>query len=541
MILTMRDDEDCINCLANIPWCSFDVFAVRFRLTALPIDVSYRRIIESFRLAYRRKYGTMATALPPPIVVILGSTGTGKTKLSLELAARYGGEVISADSMQVYKGLDIVTAKATREEQQRVVHHLLDVATPDQAFTVTHFRERALPIIESLLAANRMPIVVGGTNYYIESILWQVLLGEGVRRERVRPRSVSEQEPTEASSAPKQPKLLDPDEELERLVQELPDMESVDVLEAYESELLHRILQRVDPATAERLHPNNKRKILRALEVYVESGGQRTMSQGLAEQRAVPGACSLGGPLRYRNVVLLWLRCDQDVLNRRLDARVDSMVAQGLLPEIRTFYEEYVKPYDNREYHRGILQSIGFKEFVKYLDQYGPEQDCALLKYGTDGGTNAEKPAGLDLLNDCLDYLKLVTRRYARRQLQWIRNRFLCDTGREVPPIYALDTTDVERWTVNVSETAVAIVEAMRDGKPAPVACVPRVVPESGRQEDRTFRCETCQRVFIGDHQWQIHVRSNKHRKVKAKKKAAGEGTYEMKEGMKYDRNLDKD
>uniref|UniRef100_A0A182W5W2 Uncharacterized protein n=1 Tax=Anopheles minimus TaxID=112268 RepID=A0A182W5W2_9DIPT len=83
----------------------------------------------------------------PPVVVILGSTGTGKTKLSLELAARYRGEVISADSMQVYTGLDIVTAKATKEEQQQVVHHLLSVVTPDQAFTVTHFRERALPIV----------------------------------------------------------------------------------------------------------------------------------------------------------------------------------------------------------------------------------------------------------------------------------------------------------------------------------------------------------------------------------------------------------
>uniref|UniRef100_A0A182N0X6 tRNA dimethylallyltransferase n=1 Tax=Anopheles dirus TaxID=7168 RepID=A0A182N0X6_9DIPT len=117
------------------------------------------------------------------------------------------------------------------------------------------------PQIESLLAANRMPIVVGGTNYYIESILWQVLLGEGVRWERFRSRSATPQQAGPAAD-PKRPRL-DADAPLERIVEALPDLESADALEAYESELLHRALQRVDPASAERLHPNNKRKILR--------------------------------------------------------------------------------------------------------------------------------------------------------------------------------------------------------------------------------------------------------------------------------------
>uniref|UniRef100_A0A182PV57 tRNA dimethylallyltransferase n=1 Tax=Anopheles epiroticus TaxID=199890 RepID=A0A182PV57_9DIPT len=184
-----------------------------------------------------------------PLVVILGSTGTGKTKLSLELAARYGGEVISADSMQVYTGLDIVTAKATKEEQQQAVHHLLDV-------------------IDSLLAANRMPIIVGGTNYYIESILWKVLLNEGVKKERVRSHLATYQRDTIEPNK----KQLKADggapaasskSELERLLEELPRMESSDALERFDSDLLHRVLQRVDPESADRLHPNNKRKIIR--------------------------------------------------------------------------------------------------------------------------------------------------------------------------------------------------------------------------------------------------------------------------------------
>uniref|UniRef100_A0A182W5V5 C2H2-type domain-containing protein n=1 Tax=Anopheles minimus TaxID=112268 RepID=A0A182W5V5_9DIPT len=263
-----------------------------------------------------------------------------------------------------------------------------------------------------------------------------------------------------------------------------------------------------------------------ALEVYIESGGQRTMSEELAEQRAAPGSCNLGGPLRYRNVVIIWLRCEQDALNRRLDERVDSMVAQGLLPEIRTFYEAYVKPYSTSEYHRGILQSIGFKEFVKYLDRYGPETDRELLEYLTASQeVHAPKPTGLSQLEDCLEYLKLVTRRYARRQLQWIRNRFLSETGREVPPIYALDTSDINRWKEQVSDTAVAIIEAALAGQASPLPCVPKMECSRKRQQpERTFRCEPCQRVFIGEHQWQIHIRSKKHRKVAKHNKSLDDG-----------------
>uniref|UniRef100_A0A182YCR2 Uncharacterized protein n=2 Tax=Anopheles stephensi TaxID=30069 RepID=A0A182YCR2_ANOST len=241
------------------------------------------------------------------------------------------------------------------------------------------------------------------------------------------------------------------------------------------------------------------------------------MSQELAEQRAAPGSCGLGGPLRYRNVVIIWLRCDQETLNRRLDARVDSMVAQGLLPEIRTFHEVYVKPYSTCEYHRGILQSIGFKEFAKYLERNGPEKDRELLEYLTaPQHERGPKPDSLAQLEDCLDYLKLVTRRYARRQLQWIRNRFLGDTGREVPAIYALDTSDISCWQSQVSDKAVAIIDAALSEQPSPVACEPKSECErpGAKQKERTFRCESCRRVFVGEHQWQIHVRSKKHRKM---------------------------
>ncbi|XP_058116788.1 tRNA dimethylallyltransferase isoform X2 [Anopheles coustani] len=459
----------------------------------------FSRVSTSFLYQQQNHRVPMETGTVPPIVVILGSTGTGKTKLSLQLAAQYGGEVISADSMQVYKGLDIVTAKATKAEQQQATHHLLDVVTPDQVFTVTHFREKALPIIDRLLEENRMPIVVGGTNYYIESILWKVLISDGVQRERPRKRRIS---PDSAPSTIKPSGGAAPSE-LEAL--------------SYDSVLLHQALKRVDPEAANRLHPNNKRKILRALEVYVESGGRCTISQKLKDQRTAPGACSLGGPLRYHNVVILWLQCNQQPLNERLDTRVDGMVAQGLLPEIRAFYESYVQPYDNCDYHRGILQSIGFKEFVKYLQQYDADKDRELMKYlatGQETDIVQPNPDGLSLLNDCLAYLKLVTRRYSRRQLQWINNRFLCDSDREVPPIYALDTSDVSLWIPKVLDRARTIVDAVMAGREPPYPCVPKIVnPRDRLQEEKTFRCESCQRVIIGEFQWRIHMRSKKHQK----------------------------
>uniref|UniRef100_A0A8W7PS26 C2H2-type domain-containing protein n=1 Tax=Anopheles coluzzii TaxID=1518534 RepID=A0A8W7PS26_ANOCL len=165
---------------------------------------------------------------------------------------------------------------------------------------------------------------------------------------------------------------------------------------------------------------------------------------------------------------------------------------------------------------------VGFKEFVKYLETYGPEQDLEILDYRTTSLEHPRpKPTGLSMLEDCLDYLKLVTRRYARRQLQWIRNRFLSDIGREVPPIYALDTGNVDHWKVQVSDPALAIIDAMKSGQPSPVPCVPKIATDRERlQTERTFRCETCQRVFIGEHQWQIHIHSKKHRKMTKRSKS---------------------
>merc|ERR1711952_415295 len=120
----------------------------------------------------------MATVAPPPIVVILGATGAGKSQLALELAEKFGGEIISADAMQMYRGLDIVTNKVTEEEQRRVRHHMINILDPLCHNNVVDFRNKALPIVEKLLSEGRIPVICGGTNYYIESLLWKILVDD---------------------------------------------------------------------------------------------------------------------------------------------------------------------------------------------------------------------------------------------------------------------------------------------------------------------------------------------------------------------------
>ncbi|XP_017085510.1 tRNA dimethylallyltransferase [Drosophila eugracilis] len=424
-----------------------------------------------------------------PLIVILGSTGTGKTKLSLELAERFAGEIISADSMQVYTHLDIATAKATKEEQSRARHHLLDVTTPAEPFTVTHFRNAALPIVERLLSRETPPIVVGGTNYYIESLLWDVLvnsednLGEG--------------------------KPL-----LEHIKES--DLDAMSTVE------LHHHLAKIDSASANRIHPNNRRKILRAIEVYQGTG--HTLTQKLEEQRAKPGGNRLGGPLRYPHIILLWLRCHQDVLNARLDSRVDGMLAQGLLRELRQFHNTH-QTTTVKAYTSGVLQTIGYKEFVPYLLKYDQEQDGKIEEYLKNHSYKLPSqeelkeeglPDGLSLLRSCCEELKLVTRRYSKKQLKWINNRFLASKDRQVPDLYELDTSDVASWSETVYKRAETIIENYCNEEVCEIMpMAKREHPGADLDEETSHFCGICERHFIGDYQWGLHLKSNKHKKRK--------------------------
>ena len=278
------------------------------------------------------------------MVAIGGPTATGKTVLSVALAKEFGGEVVNADSMQIYRGLDIGTAKPTAEERQGIPHHLMDFLPPEVPYSVADFTAAAAPLIEQLNSAGKLPIVTGGTGLYITSLM----KGTAFAPEKTDPaiRARLQTEADEQGSA-----------------------------------ALYARLQQIDPAYAEKLHPNNLPRVIRALELFEATG--RRMSE---QQRA-----ALAAEPPYRSLCICLTCRDRAELYRRIDRRVDSMLQNGVLEEAKLVY-------DNRETYRTAAQAIGYKEFFPYF-------------------------AGEMPLNDCANRLKQATRNYAKRQLTWFRHQ----------------------------------------------------------------------------------------------------------------------
>nr|KAF6380740.1 tRNA isopentenyltransferase 1 [Myotis myotis] len=395
-----------------------------------------------------------------PLVVILGATGTGKSTLALQLGQRLGGEVVSADSMQVYEGLDIITNKVSTQEQRLCQHHMISFVDPLVTnYTVVDFRNKATAI-EDIFARHKIPIVVGGTNYYIESLLWKVLISA-------------------------KPQEMGTEKEFDRKVE----------LEKEDGHVLHKRLSQVDPEMAAKLHPHDKRKVARSLQVFEETGISH--SEFLHRQHAEEGGGPLGGPLKYPNSCILWLHADQSVLDERLDKRVDDMLAAGLLDELRDFHRRYNQKKieeNSQDYQHGIFQSIGFKEFHEYLITEGkctPETSNQLLKKG-------------------IEALKQVTKRYARKQNRWVKNRFLSRPGPGVPPIYGLEVSDTLKWEESVLEPALEIVQSFIQGRKPDAA--PVKMPYSNTENKRSSHmCDLCGRIIIGDREWAAHMKSKSH------------------------------
>ena len=258
----------------------------------------------------------------PRVVAIGGPTATGKTALSLALTQRFGGEIINADSMQVYRQLSVGTAKPMEEERAQAPHHLLDFLPPEQPYSVADFTAAAGELIGQITARGRLPLVVGGTGLYITSLL------NGVR------------------FAPE-----DTDPALRRRLQQQAETQGAEVLYAR--------LQAVDPAYAAKVHPHNLPRIIRALELYESTG--RTMSEQQRQSR--PAAAP------YRSLCLCLTCRDRAVLYRRIDQRVDKMLREGLLPEAELVWQ-------NRERYRTAAQAIGYKEFFPYFEGKEPLDTC---------------------------------------------------------------------------------------------------------------------------------------------------------------------
>lgn len=276
-----------------------------------------------------------------PLVVIVGPTAVGKSKVAVDLALRLDGEVVTADSMQVYRGLDIGTDKPAPEDRKGVPHHLIDLLDPDQRFNVAEYRKLAHEAIAGIHARGRLPILAGGSGLYVKAVLDEFLF------------------PDEGAD-------LALRAELERLARTLGP------------EALHRRLAEIDPPTARRLHPNDVRRVVRAIEVYETTG--RPLSEHLASARA-PSP-------RYR-VAMVGLTRPRDILYRRIEERVDRQIAMGLVDEVRNLMERYGEPPIAR-------QALGYKEIAAYL-----RGECSLER--------------------AIEILKRNTRRFAKRQYTWFR------------------------------------------------------------------------------------------------------------------------
>ena len=302
------------------------------------------------------------------IICVVGPTASGKTKLAVELAKAYNGEVLSCDSMQIYRRMNIGTAKPTAEEMQGIPHHMIDVVEPDDSFSVSRYVEMADPILQEILSRGKRCIICGGTGLYVDSLM-------AGRTFAPYPETGKRQE-------------------LERLAAE----QGIEAVVA--------ILERYDPDSAARIEHANHKRIIRAAEVFLETG--KTITQHNLETQAVPP--------KYDP---LWLGldfADRAELYARIDRRVDLMVADGLLPEIEQLLAEGVPA------HATSLQAIGYKEPMAAL-------------------------RGEMTMDEAIGKIKIESRRYAKRQLTWFRRNpkihWICN--RE-----PVDFSDVWRKTTDI-------------------------------------------------------------------------------------------
>ncbi|MGD8191131.1 tRNA (adenosine(37)-N6)-dimethylallyltransferase MiaA [Brevibacillus ginsengisoli] len=286
------------------------------------------------------------------LVVIVGPTAVGKTSLSLDLAQAFHGEIISGDSMQVYRYMDIGTAKASPKEQAVVPHHLIDIINPDQDYSVASFQEMAKRLITEMNQRQCLPFMVGGTGLYIQSVTHSYQFSQAEQ-----------------------------DSELRDQLQRMADTEG--------PEVLHERLRAIDPITADRLHPNDVKRVIRAIEIYQQTGQTMADYQHRAEYSPY-------------DIVMIGLTMDRAKLYERINQRVDLMIEEGLIEEVRNLLDAGFDP------SLQSMQGLGYKEVVPYL--YGEIS-----------------------LDHAIHEIKKRTRHFAKRQLSWFRR---------VPEIQWFDLTN---------------------------------------------------------------------------------------------------
>ena len=277
-----------------------------------------------------------------PLIVLTGPTAVGKTKLSIALAKAVNGEIISADSMQVYKYMDIGSAKIREEEMQGIRHYLVDELLPEEEFHIVRFQQMAKAAMEEIYAKGKIPILVGGTGFYIQAVTRDIDFTEAEQDDGYR-------------------------KELEALASEKGN------------EYLHRMLEEVDPKSAEEIHANNVKRVIRALEFYHQNHTPISSHNQEQKEHTSP-----------YNLAYFVLNAPRELLYERIDKRVDEMLEEGLVDEVRRLKE--------MGYQKGMvsMQGLGYKEILSYLEGEYP-------------------------LEEAVRILKRDTRHFAKRQLTWFR------------------------------------------------------------------------------------------------------------------------
>jgi len=273
------------------------------------------------------------------VLVICGPTASGKTDLAVKVAKKLNTEVISADSQLIYKGLDIGTAKPTKEEMQGVIHHMMDIVEPTQSFSVSDYEEKALPIVERLLKEEKTPIICGGTGFYINSLLYNLSYGNAAANEEVRKKYEN-------------------------------------ILEEKGRDYLFDLLKEKDLETAQKLHPNDTKRVIRALEIFEVSGQKKSEIRDELKPRF--------------DFVAVMINYPREELYERINKRVDIMIDNGLLEEVRGLLNCGISK------NHQCMQAIGYKEVLESIEN------------------------GYNLSTMC-DIIRQNTRRYAKRQITFFK------------------------------------------------------------------------------------------------------------------------
>ena len=275
------------------------------------------------------------------VIVICGPTASGKTALSIELAKKINGEIVSCDSMQIYKEMNIGTAKPTKEEMQGIKHYLIDFVSPDERYSVADYKKDAKKAIKEILAKGKTPIIVGGTGLYVDSLIYEIEYQEIEFDENYR-------------------------KELEKQAEENG------------LEELYERAKKIDSEAIEKISKNDKKRILRILEIYHATGKNKTEQEKESRKKEVE--------YDYKVYALDW---EREKLYERINKRVDMMIEQGLIEEVKKIYQKYEK-------FPTAMQGLGYKEVVEYLE----------------GKTTKE---------EMIEKIKQESRRYAKRQITWFK------------------------------------------------------------------------------------------------------------------------